>query len=143
MIQGANMVLTRRAFDALGGFDDDLGPGGVLNGCDVEMVGRASALGYTGVLLPDLRVRHHHGRRRASPEAQAIVDGYAAARGGYYAGLMLLGETQAWALWRRAVGQPPKSPARLRELALEFEGAAAYLRLRERKPLRPGKPAGD
>jgi GT2 family glycosyltransferase len=143
LVHGANLLFRKDAFERLGGFDPDLGPGGIMGGCDVELVGRASALGYSGVLMPDLRVLHYPDRRRGSPEADAVVAGYDRGRGGYYAGLLLLGEQGAWELWRNGLWRPMDAPETLIQLEREFRGAADYLRHRMQFPARAGRGPAD
>jgi GT2 family glycosyltransferase len=143
LVHGANLVFRRDVFERLGGFDPDLGPGGLMGGGDVEMVGRASALGYTGVLIPALKVLHYPGRRRGSPQADAVVERYDRARGGYYASLLLLGQPGVWELWRNALWRPLDAPETLTQLEREFRGAADYLRHRMEFPARPGRGPND
>jgi GT2 family glycosyltransferase len=140
---GANLVFGRDVFERLGGFDPDSGPGAVMVAGDMEMVGRASALGYTGVLMPALRVLHYPRRRRGSPEAEAVVSGYDRGRGAYYASLIALGEQRIWELWQHDIWRPLDDPGNLEQMEQEFQGAADYLRHRREVPGRPGKGPTD
>jgi glycosyltransferase involved in cell wall biosynthesis len=138
VIHGANLIVRRDVFRRLGGFDPDLGPGAIMGGGDVELLGRASALGYTGLLLPALKVIHCPGRPRDSLEARAVVAGYDRGRGVYYASLLLLGESRAWQLWRDGQWRSIEDPEAIAQLEREFRGAADYLRHRMETPIRPG-----
>jgi len=143
LAHGANLLFRKDVFEQLGGFDPDLGPGGLMGASDTESVGRATTLGYTGLLMPALRVLHYPGRRRGSPEANAVVEGYDRGRGGYYASLLLLGEQRVWELWRRGLWRPLDAPETLGQLEREFRGAADYLRHRMEFPARPGRGPTD
>jgi hypothetical protein len=143
LVHGANLLVRKDVLERLGGFDSDLGPGGLMGGSDVELIGRATALGYTGVLLPALKVLHYPGRRRDSPEADAVVARYDRARGGYYASLLLLGEQRVWELWRDGLWRPLDAPETLVQLEREFRGAADYLRHRMECRARAGRGPED
>ncbi len=78
------------------------------------MATRASMHGLRGVLLPELKVLHDHGRKRGSPEADRTVEGYELGRGAYYASLVVAGYLQR-----------SKLP-NLARLPREMEGAQRY-----------------
>jgi glycosyltransferase involved in cell wall biosynthesis len=122
-IQGANMFFARKVFQRAGLFNEDM-PGG----SDIEMATRASLQGFRGVLLPELKVLHDHGRKRGSTEAERKVERYDFERGAYYASLILMGNRQAWELWAETT--PSNDPARL---AREMSGAQHYLELMTKK----------
>lgn len=143
LVHGANLLFRKDVLERLGGFDPDLGPGGLMGGSDTELTGRASALGYTGVLMPALKVLHYPGRRRSSPEAEAVVARYDRARGAYYASLLLLGEQRVWELWRASLWRPLNAPDSLIQLEREFTGAADYIRHRMVAPARSGRRPED
>jgi glycosyltransferase involved in cell wall biosynthesis len=122
-IQGANMFFAREVFQRAGLFNEDM-PGG----SDIEMATRASLQGFRGVLLPELKVLHDHGRKRGSTEAERKVERYDFERGAYYASLIMMGNRQAWALWAQTT--PGHDAARL---AREMAGAQHYLELMIKK----------
>lgn len=125
LIQGANMVLTRRAFEAAGGFDPEFGPGLRFRCEDIDLVARASFAGVTGAYLPELVVYHHHGRKPGA-QTEALRRQNAHGRGAYYAKCIRRGQRRyllGWA-WRSA------APWRWRFVPLEIRGAFDYLRSR-------------
>lgn len=127
-IQGANMFFARHVFQQAGLFNENLGSGTPFCCEDLEMATRASMLGFRGVLLPELKVFHNHGRKRGTPEAERTVEDYDFGRGAYYASLILTGNYNAWDLWARStqgyigVGSPAAA-----KLAREMAGARCYL----------------
>ena len=130
LIQGLNMFALRQVFDSVGLFSEDLGLGTPFVCEDIEFAARASFAGFTGVLLPNVIIYHHHGRKPGSPEAEATLRGYDMGRGAYYAGLMTRGINEVWQLWSslsRSTGRMP--PATAAQLQREFQGAADYLKL--------------
>ena len=80
-IQGANMFFGREVFERAGLFNENMGAGTPFACEDIEMATRASMQGLRGVLLPELRVLHNHGRKRGTPEADRTVEGYELGRG--------------------------------------------------------------
>jgi hypothetical protein len=125
LIQGANMVLTRRAFEMAGGFDPEFGPGLRFRCEDIDLVARASFAGVTGAYLPGLLVYHHHGRKPGA-QTEALRRQNAHGRGAYYAKCIRRGQRRyllGWA-WRSA------APWRWRFVPLEIRGALDYLRSR-------------
>ena len=118
------MFFLRRVFDVAGYFNEDM-----ETGVDIEMATRSSLSGFTGVLLPSVRVYHNHGRRRGSAEADAAVASYDVGRGAYYASLLVNGINETWRLWRRrSQCQGPMSHEMLVRLEREFRGAAEFLK---------------
>ncbi len=68
MLHGANMVLRRRVFDRIGGFNERLGPGAV-GGCeDAELGARAIRAGARIGYMPGVRVYHDIDPQRLTPE---------------------------------------------------------------------------
>lgn len=66
-ILGCNMVMTRSAAKLTGPFDERFGPGNLLRAAeDTDYILRALLAGVTVEYVPDMTVRHHHGRRSAS-----------------------------------------------------------------------------
>lgn len=113
-IQGANMFFGREVFERVGLFNENMGAGTPFACEDIEMATRASMRGLRGVLLPELKVLHDHGRKRGSPEAERTVEGYELGRGAYYASLVVAGYLQR-----------SKLP-NLARLPREMEGAQRY-----------------
>ena len=91
LIQGANMVFTRQAFEAVGGFDPAFGPGLAFRCEDIDLVARASHAGFTGACIPELLVEHHHGRRPGAALA-TLRRQNAHGRGAYYAKCIARGQ---------------------------------------------------
>jgi GT2 family glycosyltransferase len=113
-IQGANMFFAREVFARAGPFKENMGAGTPFACEDIEMATRASMQGLHGVLLPELKVLHDHGRKRGSFEADRTVEGYELGRGAYYASLVVAGYLQR-----------SKLP-NLARLPREMEGAQRY-----------------
>lgn len=101
VIQGANLLFTRRVFDVAGMFRDDMGAGTPFPCEDIEMATRASNAGFVGALFPELIVYHDHGRRKDSPEALSTLRDYDRGRGAYYASLLLEGRIDVFDDWLR------------------------------------------
>lgn len=88
IFSSANMALPRAVFEAVHGFDEDLGPGTPFVCEDVDLVARISAAGWRGVYDPRLLVHHHH-RRKTEADAAALTRVYDVGRGAYYAKCLL------------------------------------------------------
>lgn len=83
-IVGCNMALARRVLDAVGEFDPTLGAGTRVNaGEDLDLLYRALRRGYTLVYVPEMLVRHNHGRR-TDAEVGRLVRGYTRGRGALF-----------------------------------------------------------
>lgn len=82
---GANMFATRRLFATVGGFDEDLGPGGRLRtGEECELTYRALKDGQAVIQEPGLTVTHWGARPFAGGVARRLVtDGFFAIGAGY------------------------------------------------------------
>jgi GT2 family glycosyltransferase len=129
-IQGLNMFALRKVFESIGLFSEDFGLGTRFPIEDLEFAMRASLAGFSGVLLPSVIIYHHHGIKPGSPRAEATVNGYATARGAYYASLMARGVNAVWQLWSsRSTVEGNMHPALAARLEREFRGAADYLNL--------------
>lgn len=109
-IQGANFGARRALIEKHGGFDVRLGAGTPFPAEDIELVGRLCAEGERGIYLPDVTVRHHHGRR-TQEEVKKLFDGYERGAGAYYAlmlrrpGLMKLKVAYGWIM--RSIRRKP------------------------------------
>jgi GT2 family glycosyltransferase len=78
-----NMALDRRAYEAVGGFDERLGPGTVFPGAeDIDLGFRLLEAGYRIVYVPDAVVYHRAWR---APESYLSIRwDYGVALGGYF-----------------------------------------------------------
>lgn len=90
LIMGCNMVMRRRAIDAIGWFDVALG-GGTRAGAgeDTDYLYRALLAGCTIVYSPDLLVYHNHGRR-TDQHVEQVVRAYSVARGALFSKYLAL-----------------------------------------------------
>lgn len=132
LLQTANMVFLRSAFEALGGFDERLGAGTPFPCEDIELCVRASLRGYTGALLARAKVLHHHGRRAGTEALRQAHEGYDRGRGAYFAGLLAAGQRRAFSLWAQGghlSDGEPMSREGLATLRDELRGAADYLQM--------------
>jgi glycosyltransferase involved in cell wall biosynthesis len=120
-IQGANMTLSRRAYEAVGPFDPALGAGTPFRCEDVDYVARMSAAGLTGAHAPQIVVHHHHGRR-ADAGLEKIKRDNDYARGAYYAKRLLLGDARVLFQWPRITMRTQNH-----HLLTELRGALDYL----------------
>jgi len=129
VIQGANMFFSRPIFESVGYFREDLGAGTLFKSAeDTEFATRASFAGFSGVMLPDVIVYHHHRRKLGSAESHATLRGYDIGRGAYYAIRLIQGADDIWELWAQlSQSQGPMSDALATRLEREFRGAADYL----------------
>ncbi len=84
LIQGANFAVRREVLEAVGGFDDRFGAGTPFACEDVDLLARASALGWKGAYDPRPVVYHHHGRKSWRFEGRRLLKVYDVARGAYY-----------------------------------------------------------
>lgn len=99
LIHGANCSFLREALARLGGFDERLGAGTPLcSGEDVDVLARASALGYAGAYDPRPLVFHHH-RRTTQAEADQLMAGYDIGRGAFFAKGLRNRQTRGAFLW--------------------------------------------
>jgi glycosyltransferase involved in cell wall biosynthesis len=130
-LQGANMFFRRKVLDAIGGFNESMGPGAPFGGEDIELACRASLAGFVGAQVPSLKVWHHHRRPKHSAAAETTLESYDDGRGAYYASLLDRGLVGAFQLWASACAlEGNDDPALRARLTREFEGAARYLRHR-------------
>lgn len=147
-IQGGNMFFRRTVFERAGLFREDFGAGARFSGDDIEMATRASLAGFTGLLLPGLRIYHDSPRRPGTREHSERLEQYDHGRGAYYASLLLAGHVLAWQMWAQTSLSPagrawPKES--LEKLERELRGAADFIAStigQERGPPR-SEPAPD
>jgi hypothetical protein len=93
-VQGANLVVRRTVFAAVGGFDNDFGAGTPFPCEDVGLACRASLAGFEVRYDPALVVSHHHGRK-PGPDIARLERQYAYGRGAYYAKFLLNRQSRA------------------------------------------------
>jgi GT2 family glycosyltransferase len=135
VIQGSNLVFARHAFERLGGFDERLGAGTPFSCEDIELCARAARAGYAGLLIPEAKVSHHHGRKPGSAELAEVNAGYLRGRGAYVAALAPAGEPKAFELWSKVLtAGRPMSPGELQGLRNELRAAADFLALMSADP---------
>ncbi len=135
VIQGANLIFSRKVFAVAGTFRDDMGAGTLFPCEDIEMACRASNHGFAGVLFPELVVYHDHGKRRNSPDALATLLDYDRGRGAYYASLLCGGRVDVFDIWLKKIRNLEKfSEIELRQLAREFRSAADFIEARHFPP---------
>lgn len=87
-VGGGNLGFRREVFEAIGGFDPELGVGTPFPCEDIDFCARASAAGWHGGYFPEPTVYHDHGRRPGA-DAERLGEAYARARGAYYAKTLL------------------------------------------------------
>ncbi len=128
VIQGANLIFSRKVFEVAGSFRDDMGAGTPFPCEDIEMACRASSHGFAGVLFPELVVYHDHGKKRNSPDALDTLLDYDRGRGAYYASLLCEGKVDVFNIWLRKIRNlDTLSERELRQLAREFRSAADFI----------------
>lgn len=138
VILGANMALRRSVFDHVGGFDTDLGPGGLGGGDDDDLLYRVLRMRLKVTCTPDVLVYHGHGRKDAEA-AMSLQRAYDRGHGGFYAKHLLRGDGYVLkrSYWEvhRIVGAVISSTSRgrwpsteLRRLASMTIGASVKLR---------------
>lgn len=89
-IIGCNMAFRRVLVDRIGGFDPALGGTGGLTADDIDFIYRAMRSGAAVVFVPELKVRHDHGRR-TDAQVRALRRSYFRGRGAFF-GKHLLGD---------------------------------------------------
>lgn len=128
-VHGANLAVRRDVLERTGGFDERLGIGAQCESAeDIDLVARASALGFHGAYDPRPVVFHHH-RRRRPEELRRLLAHYDIGRGAFYAKAVMQRGTRGPYLlpvFRRIAGN-----IRRRDFAVmfrEFRGAWRYIR---------------
>ncbi len=90
VFQGTNLCARRKAYDAVGGFDDSFGPGKKYRCDDVDFIARAVAAGSRGAFDPELVVFHHHGRKDGEDTIKLDRSNLLAS-GAFYASMVMQG----------------------------------------------------
>ena len=99
---GANLVVTRDAWERVGYFDDELGPGSTFRGgCDIDFVLRALRVGVAVRFLPTAVVTHTSGRRYGVRSVLQLSTDYGRGQGAV-AGKMSLESTADAGSWNGA-----------------------------------------
>jgi glycosyltransferase involved in cell wall biosynthesis len=129
-IQGANLIIHRDVFEKIGLFDPFLGAGTKFRCEDLDICARASIAGFTGALVPDLVVYHHHGRKPGE-DIDLLKKENDYSRGAYYAKFILLGKGFYFTNWIKRGFKRRSFSSFFRE----FQGGVDYLvyRLFKRK----------
>ena len=98
-LQGSNMGYEREVLARIGKFNTLIGAGTPYRFEDIEYATRASLAGFRGIHLPQVVVRHDHGRRTGSPE---LLDAYrenSIAGGAYCLESIILGGPRGVLYW--------------------------------------------
>lgn len=133
LVQGANMVVHRRVFEDIGGFDTNLGAGTPFRCEDVDFIARASQAGFTGAHVPDLTVYHHHGRKPGD-EVKALSAKNDYARGAYYAKFLRQGHTAYLLGWlQHSLFSRKDIRVTVPRFAREVKGALEYLQSKDHR----------
>lgn len=76
-VAGANLVMRRSTLDAIGHFDEVMGPGAPFPACeDVDVFFRTLLAGFAVARDPELKVMHWGARSYADGSADALMRGY-------------------------------------------------------------------
>ena len=81
---GCNMMIPREIIEAVGPYDERFGTKIIPGGEDADLGFRIYDLGYLIEYVPDMRVKHFHGRDTAEA-VRKLVQNYAIGAGGLYA----------------------------------------------------------
>jgi len=129
LIQGGNLVFRKDALLNIGNFNPHIGAGRFVGGEDVEIVGRASIKGCQGAYLPQLVVRHDHGRKHQT-QIQPVKRRYSIGRGAYYASLLCNGSLKLFIQgYKRSISIIIKHHKikKIKDLFYECIGAVLFL----------------
>ena len=117
------MAFRRRVLSEIGGFDPLMGPGTPFVAEDLDVAGRASAMGWEGRYCPQVIVRHHHGRKLA--DVPDRFKAYGLGLGAYHMKLLLRGREFCW--FAQILWQAPRRYKQSRRMFFwEVVGAARY-----------------
>lgn len=120
-IQGANMVIHRKVFDKVGGFNAKFGAGNPFRCEDLEFCTRASFSGFIGAYVPELVVYHHHGRKPGI-DIENLKRANHYGIGAYYAAFILQGRIAFFFHWLRTRKQKDS-----KIVHVELSGAFHYV----------------
>jgi len=152
-ILGCNMAFRRECLEAIGLFDERLGPGSAIRAVveDVDLLYRFSRHPFRLVYAPDVVVYHDHGRVTAEDVAPSRAQ-YLRGRGAFYAKFVLRGDLHVvrCAYWEtrglvgallRSLGRADERGRRVLELRSLAAGALAYASARRAGGEAPEGPA--
>lgn len=138
LILGANLAARRGVLEAIGGFDEEIGPGTVFPaGEDVDFLNRASCAGFCGAYDPRPIVYHHH-RRKSVEQVAMLTRDYNIGRGAFFMKGVLDPERRALFLrhWYWRTFLPAfKSRQGARKCLQEMSGAWRFLECKARGAL--------
>ncbi len=127
-ILGCNMTMTRNVVDRVGAFDELFGAGARFRAAEeTDFLYRAHLLGIPIRYVPDLTVRHFHGRRQIA-DIKALNDGYAVGGGALYAKHTFTGGRLLKHLYwdmRKAARELVGGPVMNAELGLRYRSLVA------------------
>lgn len=114
-MMGANMVFRKRALEAIGGFDEVLGPGAPLHSADdIDAVYRVAVAGYRVAVDTAPAVIHYGLRRRENGEAERHLRMAYRSIGAYYAKHVRCGDRLAAVRFVRQLrGASSRAPGNL------------------------------
>jgi glycosyltransferase involved in cell wall biosynthesis len=123
-VGGGNMAFRRQALLDVSGFDPMLGPGSMFAAAeDLDVAGRASAVGWKGQYRPEIIVRHHHGRKGSQLALSRKF--YGIGLGAYHMKVLLKVHEFSW--FSQIIYQIPQRYRYSRRMLLwELVGAAKY-----------------
>jgi GT2 family glycosyltransferase len=134
---GASFAVRRAAFDAVGGFDERLGPGAPAHGEEHDLLLRLREAGWRAVVADAPAVAHVAWRDPGEEEANALV--YERGAGAFLGAAVRRSPRRAWPLLKHRYGyqrqllrdRSGRDRAFARRAARAFTGGFAYgLRLR-------------
>lgn len=100
---GGNMTVRRRALEAIGGWDESLGPATTLRAAeDVDVLWRVLHAGWSGAYEPRAAVVHHQWQSRR--EAVGRMYGYGIGAGGFIGKVMRIDRAEGRRILRRRLG---------------------------------------
>jgi glycosyltransferase involved in cell wall biosynthesis len=91
LIIGCNMAFRRNLFKEIGGFDPAFGGSRGVTADDIEIIYRAVRRGFLVIFVPEVRVRHDHGRR-TEVDLCVLNRSYRKGRGAFYCKNLLKGD---------------------------------------------------
>ena len=135
-MSGCNMAFRRNVFERIGLFDPAFGKGRRIGSAeDLDLMYRALRRGLSILYLPNVVVRHAHGRDSATAVAEVNRE-YVRGRGAFYSKFITDREIARMAYWEVAGLLARKRRGAWRTLSLLAAGAAcqSLLRLRGTAP---------
>jgi hypothetical protein len=131
---GANMAARRSIFEAIGLWDEEIGPGSRFRSCEEgDIIFRALTAGQAVARVPDLAVTHWGGRAWADGSGRELMRGYAYGTGALIGKHLRLGDRHmvpvaarhlAEDLWLVASGLAHRRRSGIGQLAYKYRGLA-------------------